>query len=187
MRTSDRPNGETLPFDGLERRSLMLEHLDFMVRFWQLRARHGAAGQPLSAREQAELLSLLGLFSNDEKLPLPGVVPSVTGIPAQLTGPVGFVAGDLRGISVEGLLVVTSAPLTPGDCTIVRMADAVSGIEFAVPCIVAWAKRGRPSSNGLLVDGIPSCQPFHPTESGMWRAVGWRTRSAGTKSLGRCG
>lgn len=168
-----------------ERPSLLLEHLDFMVRYWQLLARHGAAGEPLTAREQAELLSMVGLFSGDERLPAPGPAPSITGVPAQLTGAHGFVAGDLRGLAVEGLLVVTASPLVPGQRTVVRLADAVSGIELAVPCVVAWSRRGRPSANALRVDGMPSRQSFHPTESGMWRAVGWREPA--TPTLVRAG
>src|SRR5262249_38730949 len=49
----------------------MLDKLDFMVRFWQLRARHDAIGAPLSAFERVELLSLIRLMAQDLRLPEP--------------------------------------------------------------------------------------------------------------------
>jgi hypothetical protein len=36
----------------------------------------------------------------------------------------------------------------------------VSGIEFALPCEVAWVYEGSPCTMGLVVDGIPTRSEF---------------------------
>src|SRR5579863_8740846 len=53
----------------------VIDKLGFLVRFWQLKARHARIGQPLGAREQLELLSLMQLVSSDFRLPPPGPCP----------------------------------------------------------------------------------------------------------------
>ena len=47
----------------------MIEKLDFLVRFWELKARHATLGEPLGQDEQRELLSLLQLVTGDMHLP----------------------------------------------------------------------------------------------------------------------
>jgi hypothetical protein len=153
----------------------MLEKLDFMVRFWQLRARHEALGAPLSASERLELLSLLSLMASDLRLPEPGPAPRVEhGVPAQLTAPGGFLAAELRSVCADGIVLASAVPLRAGTSTIVRLADAVSGLEYALPCVIEWAVTGSPSAMGLRVDGAPSRTAFAIPEPGMWRSpLGW--------------
>ena len=43
---------------------------------------------------------------------------------------------------------------------IVRIADAVTGVEFALPCEVTWAYQGAPCTMALAVDGIPTRTDF---------------------------
>ena len=65
----------------------MMEKLDFLVRFWELKARHDLVGEPLSASEQIELLSLLQLVTGDLELPRPGTLPRPKNvIPAEPIG-----------------------------------------------------------------------------------------------------
>jgi hypothetical protein len=153
----------------------MLEKLDFMVRFWQLRARNGALGAPLSPLERLELLSLLRLMATDAPLPDPGPAPRTDqGIPAQLAAPGGFIAGELRLVCAEGVVVACASPMRALQSTIVRLADAVSGVEYTLPCTVAWSHVGAPSAMGLRVDGAPSRMSFAIPEPGMWRSpLGW--------------
>ena len=47
-----------------------------------------------------------------------------------------------------------------GAHVIVRAADAVSGVEYVLPCTVAWVHRGAPNTIALGVDGIPSRTNF---------------------------
>ena len=152
----------------------MLEKLDFMVRFWQLRARHDALGAPLRASERLELLSLLRLMATDLRLPDQGPPPRVEGVPVQMTAPGGFLAGELRGVCADGIVVACASPMRAGTSTIVRLADAVSGIEFTLPCVVEWSHVGVPSAMALRVDGAPSRTAFEVPEPGMWRSpLGW--------------
>jgi hypothetical protein len=149
----------------------MLEKLDFMVRYWQLRARHGALGAPLSRLEQVELLSLLRLMSTDTRLPDPGQLRrDDTGLPVQLTAPGGFISGDLRLVCADGLVVACARSLRPGQSCILRLADAVSGVEYAVPCVVEWTHTGSPSAMALRVDGAPTRVSFSIPQPGMWRS-----------------
>jgi hypothetical protein len=150
----------------------MHEKLEFMVRFWQLRARHGALGAPLSGLERLELLSLLSLLSSDQPLPEAGPPPRTDhGLPVQLTAPGGFVAGELRIVCAEGIVVACASPLRAGQSTVVRAADAVTGLEYTLPCVVEWAFTGAPSAMGLRIDGAPARMFFAaPPIPGLWRS-----------------
>ena len=157
----------------------MLEKLDFMVRYWQLRARHKAVGASLTSLEQVELLSLLRLMSTDLRLPdEPGPPPRTEGgVPVQLTAPGGFISGELRLVCGEGVLVSCATPVRAGQRTILRVADAVSGVEYTVPCVVEWAHTGSPSAMALRVDGEPTRMSFAIPLPGMWRSpLGWAER-----------
>src|ERR1700759_1153191 len=102
----------------------MLDKLDFMVRFWQLRARHDAMGAPLASFERVELLSLIRLMAQDLRLPEPGPAPKIEGgLPVQMTAPGGFLAAELRVVCAEGVVVASPSPLRAGASTILRLAD----------------------------------------------------------------
>jgi hypothetical protein len=157
----------------------MLEKLDFMVRFWQLRARNSDLGAPLSALERVELLSLLRLMSSDAPLPEQGAPPRTDqGVPVQLAAPGGFLSAELRLVCAEGMLVACASPMRSGQSVIVRLADPVSGVEYTVPCTVEWAHVGTPSAMALRVDGAPSRMSFAIPAPGMWRSpLGWNAPS----------
>jgi len=159
----------------------MIDKLDFMVRFWQLRARHDAIGAPLTSVERIELLSLFRLLSQDHRLPEPGPAPRVEGgLPVQMTAPGGFLAAELRLVCAEGIVVACASPLRTGGGTIVRVADAVSGLEYTLPCTVVWAVQSAPSAMALRVDGAPSRLTFAVPMPGMWRSpLGLRDASRG--------
>ena len=163
---------------------MMLDKLDFMVRFWQLWSRHQRP-ETLANDERVELLGLLQLVASDQKLPEPGPPPSLgnvnDGFPVQLTAPGGFIAGELRLVCAEGLVIASAAPLAAGTSTIVRAADAIAGIEYTLPCVVAWARAGSPSAMALRVDGAPARTNFAIPEPGMWRSpLSWGP-SAGSR------
>lgn len=64
----------------------MLDKLDFMMRFWDLKARHESLGAPLLPVERVELLSLLSLMATDDPLPEAGPPPrSEHALEAQIT------------------------------------------------------------------------------------------------------
>ena len=46
----------------------MLEKLDFLVRFWELNARHATVGEPLSSLEQVELCRLLRTLARERSI-----------------------------------------------------------------------------------------------------------------------
>jgi hypothetical protein len=158
----------------------MLHKLDFLVRFWELRARHALVGAPLSDSEQLELLSLMQLMTGDLDLPRRGVCLDIAerrreALPVQLSGDGAIVRAELRYACAGGLLAVSAVPMFAGARLIVRVTDAVSGMEFAIPCTVLWcsaAQSDGPHALALAVDGVPSRHHFVsparlPTTFGM--------------------
>ena len=140
----------------------MLEKLDFLVRFWELRARSERLGDPLGPSEQVELLSLMQLVTGGAKIPDAGPVArdSSSAIPAQVIGDGAIQSMEIRNVSAAAILVAAASHLSPGSHVIVRVADAVSGVEYALPCEVAWAWQGSPCTMALEVDGIPTRTDF---------------------------
>ncbi|CAN5310041.1 hypothetical protein BH09MYX1_BH09MYX1_61080 [soil metagenome] len=139
----------------------MLEKLDFLVRFWELNARHATVGEPLSPKEQLELLSLLQLVTSDLHVPNAGpLARSHPGLPAQLIGDGSRSAIDIRHVTAAALLVTTADPCAVGSHVIVHAADAVAGVEITIPCRVRWLYEGSPSSMALVVDGVPTKTSF---------------------------
>jgi hypothetical protein len=164
----------------------MLNELDFLVRFWQLEARHGAAGaqgargggrdpesEALSAAERAELTSLLRGMATDERLPEAGPPPrGGRGVPVQVAAPVGIVAGDLRGVYANGVVIACAALIQPRQRAAVYVADAVSGVEYTLPCVIEWAWPGPAPALGLRIDGCPTRTSFgRMPEPSQWRTA----------------
>jgi hypothetical protein len=139
----------------------MLHKLDFLVRFWELKARHALLGEPLGAAEQVELLSLLQLVTGDLDVPAAGPAPrSRDALPIQVIGDGAIVGAELRNVSAGALLVACAAAMQTGSGVVVRVTDAVSGVEFAIPCTVIWTHDGKPNTMALAVDGIPTRNQF---------------------------
>ncbi len=139
----------------------MLEKLDFLVRFWELSARHATLGEPLGAAEQLELLSLMQLVNADARVPPVGAAVAVDdAVPAQLIGEGAIMAIEMRDVSASGMRVASADTMEVGSHVVVRAADAVSGVEYVLPCKVAWVHQGAPHTMALIVDGIPSRRNF---------------------------
>jgi len=148
----------------------VLEKLDFMVRFWDLRARHAAAGAPLTALELGELLSLLSLMASDDPLPEPGPPPRTDGVIVEVTALGVFLAAELRLVCAGGLVLASFVALPPGQSTLVRLVDPASGTEYTLPCVAVWSYPGNPVAVALRIDGVPA--RAHPSlpELGAWRS-----------------
>jgi hypothetical protein len=139
----------------------LIDKLGFLVRFWELKARHATLGEPLSASEQVELLSLMQLVTGDFKLPPPGTCARPSNpLPAQLIGEGTILPVEVRYVCAAALLVASVKPMSIGEQAIVRTADAVSGVEYALPCSIAWVHDARPYIMALVVDGIPVRSDF---------------------------
>ncbi len=153
----------------------MLEKLDFMMRFWDLKARHESLGAPLSPVERVELFSLLGLMATDDPLPLPGPPPrSDHALDAQVTAHGSFIGVEVRMVCARGVVVACMTPLPEGQSTVLRLPDEVTGVEYTVPCVVAWGVTGSPSAMALRVDGAPARMAFVDPEGLCWgSAIGW--------------
>ncbi|MGH7286187.1 MAG: hypothetical protein ACRELY_32105 [Polyangiaceae bacterium] len=144
----------------------MIEKLDFLVRFWELKARHATLGEPLGQDEQQELLSLLQLVTSDLKVPEAGAAARVPyALPAQVIGEGRMHPVELRAVTAAALVVSASSPLPVGAPVIVRTTDAVRGIEYALPCRVGWVHASASYTIALIVDGIPSRSDFEKLES----------------------
>ena len=139
----------------------MLEKLDLMVRFWELTARHKAGGEPLSSDEQVELLSWMQLITTDLDVPPPGSIPRTgSALPAQVIGAGTSSAVELRGVLALALLVTSAAPMPQGASVLLRVTDAVAGVEYVIPCVVTWVHYASPCSAALAVDGVPTRKTF---------------------------
>lgn len=140
----------------------MLDKIDFLVRFWELRARHDHLGAPLLPSEQRELLSLLQLVTDDLRLPEVGPAPlsAAPACPAQAIGEGQVVAIDVRIVSAAGLLVTSARRLGAHAQVIVRATDAIAGVEYSLPCRVLWVHPGTPVTMALAVDGVPTRASF---------------------------
>ncbi len=139
----------------------MIDKLGFLVRFWELKARHATLGEPLSASEQVELLSLMQLVTGDFKMPPPGTCARPANpLPAQLIGEGTILSVEVRYVCAAALLVASVKPMTLGERVIIRTADAVSGVEYALPCSLAWVHDASPCIMALVVDGIPVRSDF---------------------------
>ena len=139
----------------------MIDKLGFLVRFWELKARHATLGEPLSAAEQVELLSLMQLVTGDFKMPPPGTCARPSNpLPAQLIGEGTILSVEVRYVCAGALLVASVKPMSIAERAIMRTADAVSGVEYALPCSVAWIHDARPIIMALVVDGIPVRSDF---------------------------
>jgi hypothetical protein len=135
----------------------VIEILGFLVRFWQLRARQASRGEPLTSAEQLELLSLMQLVGTDLKVPPPGACARpVNAIVAQLVGEGRTVTVDVRYVSAAALVVGCAVSLVPHELVVLRAADAVSGVEYVLPCAVEWVFGSRPGVVALVVDGVPT-------------------------------
>jgi hypothetical protein len=135
----------------------VIDKLGFLVRFWELRARHATLGEPLSGHEQLELLSLMQLVTGECQMPSPGncARPS-NAIPAQLIGEGTILPVEVRHVSAAALVLSSVKPMSLGERVIVRTADAVSGVEYVLPCSVAWVYDASPCIMALVVDGVPT-------------------------------
>jgi hypothetical protein len=139
----------------------LIDKLDFLVRFWELKARHATLGQPLGPSEQVELLSLMQLVTPDFKVPKAGPVARTRGaLPAQLIGDGTIIPIEVRAVSAGAIVVTSASTMSLGARVVVRAADAVSGVEYALPCSVAWVHAGAPNTMALVVDGIPTRSTF---------------------------
>jgi hypothetical protein len=148
---------------GVNRESevAVIEKLDFLVRFWELSARHATLGSPLGSAERLELLSLMQLVNVDAQVPPVGhAETSDDALPAQLIGEGAILAVEMRDVSASGMRVACADTMKKGARVVVRTADAVTGVEYVLPCTVAWVHRGAPNTMALVVDGIPSRKSF---------------------------
>lgn|GEM_PF-1667395 len=165
----------------------MIDKLDFLVRFWQLKGRHATLGEPLDQHEQAELLSLMQLVTADLRIPAQGPAGRVANaLPAQMIGAGASLAVDVCAVTAAALVVTGKAALAAGAPVVVRATDAVTGVEYVIPCKVAWAHAGSPVTIALAIDGIPTRTTFdagvdglRPRSSlaGVQRLFGWSAPS----------
>lgn len=139
----------------------MIDKLDFLVRFWELKARNGSLGEPLAGQEQIELLSLMQLVTADLDVPAIGPIERPKhALPAQMIGDGTILSVEIRSVAA-GAVIVGSASIVPvGAQVILRAADAITGVEYAFPCNVLWVYRGTPAIVALSVDGIPTRRVF---------------------------
>jgi hypothetical protein len=139
----------------------LIDTLDFLVRFWELKARNASLGEPLVAREQIELLSLMQLVTNELEIPAAGMYERPRhALPAQMIGDGTILPVEIRSVAA-GAVIVSCAGVVPADAqVIVRAADAVTGVEYVLPCKVHWVYRGAPTIVAVGVDGIPTRNVF---------------------------
>ena len=161
----------------------MIDKLDFLVRFWELKARNASLGDPLLPREQIELLSLMQLVTPDLDVPAMGPCERPKGaLPAQVIGDGTILPVEIRSVAAGAVVVSCAGTVPVGSHVILRSADAVSGVEYALPCSVLWVYRGAPTIMAIAVDGIPTRSVFAgvpPPRLSMPLALGKHARLVG--------
>jgi hypothetical protein len=139
----------------------LIDKLDFLVRFWELKARNASLGQPLAPKEQIELLSLMQLVTGDLDVPVIGPVDRPRGaLPAQMIGDGTILPVEVRSVSAAAVVVSCASSVPPLSPVILRAADAITGVEYALPCTVLWVYKASPTILALSVDGIPTRAVF---------------------------
>lgn len=139
----------------------MIEKLDFLVRFWELTARNASLGEPLGGREQIELLSLMQLVTGDLDAPTMGPVERPKSpLPGQMIGDGTILSVEIRSVTAAAVVVSCASTVPARAPVILRASDAITGVEFALPCRVLWVYRGAPTIVALVVDGIPTRAVF---------------------------
>jgi hypothetical protein len=140
----------------------VMDEFDLLFRYWALRAKYEALGAPLTGAERGELLSLVQLAASEREASWDPETAEggPRGLPVKLTAGGGFLAGELRQMDPELLVVAAAEHLAPGARTVMTLADAVSGVEYSLPCVVRWAKRSAPCLLGLSIDGAPAKAAF---------------------------
>lgn len=139
----------------------MIDKLDFLVRFWELKARNASLGEPLGPQEQIELLSLMQLVTGDLETPTVGPVDRPrSALPAQMIGDGTILPVEVRAVTAAAVVVSCASIVPVGAHVILRAADAISGVEYALPCKVLWVYRAAPTIIALSVDGIPTRAVF---------------------------
>jgi hypothetical protein len=139
----------------------LIDKLDFLVRFWELKARNASLGQPLESREQIELLSLMQLVTSDLEIPAIGPYERPkSALPAQMIGDGAILPVEVRSVGAGAVLVSCASTVPSGSNVILRASDAITGVEYALPCKVLWVYRGAPTIVALTVDGIPTRRVF---------------------------
>jgi hypothetical protein len=173
-RPEARSNPNVVPMAGV------MERIDFLLRFWELRARSERLGDPLEPGEQLELLSLMQLVIGPRVQGAGPVARDQECIPAQVIGDGAIQPIEIRTVSARAILVAAATALEVGAQVIVRIADAVTGVEFALPCEVTWAYQGAPCTMALAVDGIPTRTDFiAPSAASTALRMGPRRRLVG--------
>ncbi len=77
-------------------------------------------------------------------------------LPAQLIGEGISLSVEVRHVCAGALLVASVKTLSCGERGLIRTSDAITGVEYTLPCNVAWAHRGNPCIMGLCIDGVPT-------------------------------
>jgi hypothetical protein len=150
----------------------VFDKIGFLVRLWELMARHATAGDSLSGTESIELFSFMQLVTDDFHMPEPGTCARpADAVPAYLIGEGVIVAVEVRYVCAAALLAAGAKGMTPGAQVVLRVTDADRGFEYVLPCSVAWVHEGKPAIAALVVDGIPTRKEFSASSGTMEAAA----------------
>ena len=87
-----------------------------------------------------------------------------------MTAGSGFLAGELKDLSYDRLVVATAEPMPVGHRTIVYLADAVTGVEYTLPCVIASTPSGRAVSHRPHARWPATALALHGAFVGLWRS-----------------
>lgn len=139
----------------------MIDKLDFLVRFWELKARNASLGEPLTSGEQIELLSLMQLVTSDLEVPAVGMYERPKhALPAQMIGDGTILPVEIRAVSAGAVILSCTSTVPAGAQVVLHAADAITGVEYTFPCNVLWVYRGQPTILAVSIDGIPTRRVF---------------------------
>ena len=107
------------------------------------------------------------LVTGDLRVPRVGPASRRRGaLPAELIGDGVILPIELRSVTAAAILAASVSPVSEGVRVIVRACDAVRGVDYALPCTVAWVHgASSPMADAaytiaLVVDGVPTRSHF---------------------------
>lgn len=131
----------------------MQAKLDFLVRFWDLAARHSGAG--LSQPEEVEYFALLQMVIDDLEQPTAAPRQKSYEAKGSLSGDGSIVSARILSVSAGGILVRAGLLPEVGAEVLLSIVEPEHGTEVMLPCRVLWLDGGNSQVLALQVDGVP--------------------------------
>ena len=98
------------------------------------------------------------LVTGDLEIPAVGAYERPkNALPAQMIGDGTILPVEIRNVSAAALIVSCAGQVPAGAQVILRAADAITGVEYVLPCNVLWVYKGAPTLSVNGTSGSGAC------------------------------